>query len=168
MTYIFYIYLQASDFGGGSDDDDRSFEITPKDVKKRTPVRPQPKTSAEICKDFGLKNTDIDFSEEDYKTITNYKLFSQHVRPLIAKDNPKIAQSKLVVLLGAKWREFAANNPFKGQTHGQGVGERAEPAAAVVVASSATAESPATPQRGMYNLVSFLRARLIEKLHSWC
>ena len=148
FTFLSVIDLQASDFGGASDDDDRSFEISLKDIKKRTPVRPQPKTSAEICKDFGLKNTDIEFSEEDYKSITNYKLFSQHVRPLIARDNPKIAQSKLVVLLGAKWREFAANNPFKGQAHSQGVSDRVEPAAAVVVASSTTAESPTTPQRG--------------------
>ncbi|XP_070207054.1 chromodomain-helicase-DNA-binding protein 4-like isoform X3 [Littorina saxatilis] len=127
-----------------SDEDDRSFEITPKDVKKRTPVRPQPKTSADICNEFGLKNTELDFSEDDYKNITNYKLFSQHVRPLITKDNPKIAQAKLVVLLGAKWREFAANNPFKGQMPG---GERTEPASAVVVSSAA--DSPATPQIGV-------------------
>ena len=108
-------------------------------------MRPQPKTSADICNEFGLKNTEINFSEDDYKNINNYKLFSQHVRPLITKDNPKIAQAKLVVLLGAKWREFAANNPFKGQNQGQG-GDRSEPVSAVVVASAA--DSPATPQRG--------------------
>lgn len=136
---------EGSDFGAASDDDDRSFEITPKDIKKRAPVRPQPKTSADICNEFGLKNTEINFSEDDYKNITNYKLFSQYVRPLIAKDNPKIAQAKLVVLLGAKWREFAANNPFKGQ--GQGAGERTEAVSAVVVPSSSAAASPATPQR---------------------
>lgn len=36
------------------------------------------------------------------------------VRPLIAKKNPKIPMSKMMTVLGAKWREFSANNPFKG------------------------------------------------------
>lgn len=35
-------------------------------------------------------------------------------RPLIAKKNPKIPMSKMMTVLGAKWREFSANNPFKG------------------------------------------------------
>lgn len=36
------------------------------------------------------------------------------LRPLIAKKNPKIPMSKMMTVLGAKWREFSANNPFKG------------------------------------------------------
>uniref|UniRef100_A0A3B3ZX05 Uncharacterized protein n=1 Tax=Periophthalmus magnuspinnatus TaxID=409849 RepID=A0A3B3ZX05_9GOBI len=35
-------------------------------------------------------------------------------KPLIAKKNPKIPMSKMMTVLGAKWREFSANNPFKG------------------------------------------------------
>lgn len=35
-------------------------------------------------------------------------------RPLIAKKNPKIPMSKMMTVLGAKWREFSSNNPFKG------------------------------------------------------
>ncbi|KAK7482613.1 hypothetical protein BaRGS_00026112 [Batillaria attramentaria] len=113
---------EASDYGVRSDDDDRSFEIAvkEKDKKKVTPRRgPEPKSSDDICEEHNLKNTDIKFTEDDYRNITNYKLFSQHVRPLIAKDNPKIAQSKLVVLLGAKWREFAANKPLQGRRCGR-------------------------------------------------
>lgn len=37
-------------------------------------------------------------------------------RPLIAKKNPKIPMSKMMTVLGAKWREFSANNPFKGSS----------------------------------------------------
>uniref|UniRef100_A0A8C4ZGW5 DNA helicase n=1 Tax=Gadus morhua TaxID=8049 RepID=A0A8C4ZGW5_GADMO len=36
--------------------------------------------------------------------------------PLIAKKNPKIPMSKMMTVLGAKWREFSANNPFKGSS----------------------------------------------------
>lgn len=39
-----------------------------------------------------------------------------HHRPLIAKKNPKIPMSKMMTVLGAKWREFSANNPFKGSS----------------------------------------------------
>lgn len=48
-------------------------------------------------------------------------------RPLIAKKNPKIPMSKMMTILGAKWREFSANNPFKGS------------AAAVAAAAAAAA-----------------------------
>uniref|UniRef100_A0A8C2JW32 Chromodomain helicase DNA binding protein 5 n=1 Tax=Cyprinus carpio TaxID=7962 RepID=A0A8C2JW32_CYPCA len=63
---------------------------------------------------WGLEDVQYAFSEDDYKTITNYKAFSQFLRPLIAKKNPKIPMSKMMTVLGAKWREFSANNPFKG------------------------------------------------------
>lgn len=35
-------------------------------------------------------------------------------RPLIAAKNPKIAVSKMMMVLGAKWREFSTNNPLRG------------------------------------------------------
>uniref|UniRef100_A0A8D0DDL5 DNA helicase n=1 Tax=Sander lucioperca TaxID=283035 RepID=A0A8D0DDL5_SANLU len=64
--------------------------------------------------EWGLEDVQYGFTEDDYKTITNYKAFSQFLRPLIAKKNPKIPMSKMMTVLGAKWREFSANNPFKG------------------------------------------------------
>lgn len=69
------------------------------------------KSSAEICTEFGLEDVILDYTDEDYQTLTNYKLFSQHIRPIIAKANPKIAISKMVTLISAKWREFLENNP---------------------------------------------------------
>ena len=111
-------------------------------------IRPQPKTSTDICNEFGLANSCVDFTEEDFKGITNYKLFSQHVRPIIVQDNPKIAQAKLVVLLGARWREFVAGNPFKGQQSTQ-MSDRPESSVAVVSSlPPASADSASTPQRG--------------------
>uniref|UniRef100_A0A8C6MAF8 Chromo domain-containing protein n=1 Tax=Nothobranchius furzeri TaxID=105023 RepID=A0A8C6MAF8_NOTFU len=35
------------------------------------------------------------------------------VRPLIAAKNPKIAVSKMMMVLGAKWRKFSTNNPLR-------------------------------------------------------
>ncbi|CAJ0967769.1 unnamed protein product, partial [Ranitomeya imitator] len=76
----------------------------------------EPKTSAQLMEEWGLDNVEYSFSEEDYHTLTNYKAFSQFLRPLIAKKNPKIPMSKMMTVLGAKWREFSANNPLKGSS----------------------------------------------------
>uniref|UniRef100_A0A3Q0SPQ5 Chromodomain helicase DNA binding protein 4a n=1 Tax=Amphilophus citrinellus TaxID=61819 RepID=A0A3Q0SPQ5_AMPCI len=61
-----------------------------------------------------MEDIDHIFTEEDYRSLTNYKAFSQFVRPLIAAKNPKIAVSKMMMVLGAKWREFSTNNPLRG------------------------------------------------------
>uniref|UniRef100_A0A3P8ZVF5 DNA helicase n=1 Tax=Esox lucius TaxID=8010 RepID=A0A3P8ZVF5_ESOLU len=74
----------------------------------------EPKSSSQLMKEWGLEDVQYGFTEEDYTTLTNYKAFSQFLRPLIAKKNPKIPMSKMMTVLGAKWREFSANNPFKG------------------------------------------------------
>uniref|UniRef100_A0A2C9KAF5 DNA helicase n=1 Tax=Biomphalaria glabrata TaxID=6526 RepID=A0A2C9KAF5_BIOGL len=87
-----------------------------------------------------MKNSNMEFTEEDYKTITNYKLFSQCMRPLLTKENPKVPQQKLIMLLGIKWREFVANNPFKGD-------RPPDIPAPVVVSVKTPVDSPATPQR---------------------
>lgn len=39
--------------------------------------------------------------------------FFSYSRPLIAAKNPKIAVSKMMTLMMAKWREFSTNNPLK-------------------------------------------------------
>ncbi|XP_075461078.1 chromodomain-helicase-DNA-binding protein 5 isoform X3 [Ascaphus truei] len=98
-------------------------------------VLKEPKTSAQLMEEWGLDNVDYVFSEEDYHTLTNYKAFSQFLRPLIAKKNPKIPMSKMMTVLGAKWREFSANNPFKGSS-------AAAAAAAVAAAVETVAIAP--------------------------
>ncbi|XP_044138087.1 chromodomain-helicase-DNA-binding protein 5 isoform X4 [Bufo gargarizans] len=96
----------------------------------------EPKTSAQLMEEWGLDNVDYAFSEEDYHTLTNYKAFSQFLRPLIAKKNPKIPMSKMMTVLGAKWREFSANNPLKGSSAA---------AAAAAVAAAVETVAVATP-----------------------
>ncbi|XP_074017589.1 chromodomain-helicase-DNA-binding protein 5 [Numenius arquata] len=95
----------------------------------------EPKSSAQLMEEWGLDDVDYVFSEEDYHTLTNYKAFSQFLRPLIAKKNPKIPMSKMMTVLGAKWREFSANNPFKGSS-------AAAAAAAVAAAVETVAVAP--------------------------
>ncbi|XP_061573077.1 chromodomain-helicase-DNA-binding protein 4 isoform X2 [Cololabis saira] len=74
----------------------------------------QPKSSTQLLEAWGMKDIDHVFTQEDYSSLTNYKAFSQFVRPLIAAKNPKIAVSKMMTLMMAKWREFSTNNPLKG------------------------------------------------------
>uniref|UniRef100_A0A7M4EKT8 Chromodomain-helicase-DNA-binding protein 4 n=1 Tax=Crocodylus porosus TaxID=8502 RepID=A0A7M4EKT8_CROPO len=114
-------------------------KLGPKKEKKNkaklasSPSPKEPKSSAQLLEDWGMEDIDHIFTEEDYRTLTNYKAFSQFVRPLIAAKNPKIAVSKMMMVLGAKWREFSTNNPFKGSS---GASVAAAAAAAVAVVES--------------------------------
>uniref|UniRef100_A0A667Y4Y1 Chromodomain helicase DNA binding protein 4 n=1 Tax=Myripristis murdjan TaxID=586833 RepID=A0A667Y4Y1_9TELE len=99
----------------------------------------QPKSSTQLLEAWGMKDIDHVFTQEDYSSLTNYKAFSQFVRPLIAAKNPKIAVSKMMTLMMAKWREFSTNNPLK-------TGAAASPApAAVPVTVPPPAAPPAPP-----------------------
>uniref|UniRef100_F7ENN8 Chromodomain-helicase-DNA-binding protein 4 n=1 Tax=Ornithorhynchus anatinus TaxID=9258 RepID=F7ENN8_ORNAN len=102
----------------------------------------EPKSSGQLLEDWGMEDIDHVFSEEDYHALTNYKAFSQFVRPLIAAKNPKIAVSKMMMVLGAKWREFSTNNPFKGSS---GASVAAAAAAAVAVVESMVTVSEVAP-----------------------
>ncbi|XP_039355998.1 chromodomain-helicase-DNA-binding protein 3 isoform X7 [Mauremys reevesii] len=104
------------------------------------------KSSAQLLMTWGLEDVDHVFSEEDYHTLTNYKAFSQFMRPLIAKKNPKIPMSKMMTILGAKWREFSANNPFKGSAAAVAAAAAAAAAAVAEQVSAAVSAVAAEPQ----------------------
>ncbi|CAG2172705.1 unnamed protein product [Oppiella nova] len=91
---------------------DADYQTEAKKPRKGKSERTQ-KSVEEICEEFDLEDVGYDYTEADYQDLTNYKLFSQHIRPLIAKSNPKIAMGKMVTLISAKWREFIANSPQK-------------------------------------------------------
>ncbi|XP_077381992.1 chromodomain-helicase-DNA-binding protein 4 isoform X2 [Festucalex cinctus] len=91
----------------------------------------QPKSSSQMLEAWGMKDIDHVFTQEDYNSLTNYKAFSQFVRPLIAAKNPKIAVSKMMTLMMAKWREFSTNNPHKGSASANAALAAANVAAAV-------------------------------------
>uniref|UniRef100_A0A671NHS4 Chromodomain-helicase-DNA-binding protein 3-like n=1 Tax=Sinocyclocheilus anshuiensis TaxID=1608454 RepID=A0A671NHS4_9TELE len=66
--------------------------------------------------------------------------------PMIAKKNPKIPMSKMMTILGAKWREFSCNNPFKGSAAAIAAAAAAAAAAVAEQVSAATASSEPPPQ----------------------
>uniref|UniRef100_A0AAV2MC76 DNA helicase n=1 Tax=Knipowitschia caucasica TaxID=637954 RepID=A0AAV2MC76_KNICA len=107
----------------------------------------QPKSSSQLLEAWGMKDIDHVFTQEDYSSITNYKVFSQFVRPLIAAKNPKIAVSKMMTLMMAKWREFSTNNPLKGCATANAALATANVAAAVenMVATDAPPEDSSSP-----------------------
>lgn len=47
------------------------------------PSHQEPKSSAQLLEDWGMEDIDHVFTEEDYRTLTNYKAFSQFVRCVI-------------------------------------------------------------------------------------
>uniref|UniRef100_A0A3P8R320 DNA helicase n=1 Tax=Astatotilapia calliptera TaxID=8154 RepID=A0A3P8R320_ASTCA len=100
---------EGSDYAPGRKKKKRSSSA--KDKKKGGAA---PKSSTQLLEAWGMKDIDHVFTQEDYSSLTNYKAFSQFVRPLIAAKNPKIAVSKMMTLMMAKWREFSTNNPLKG------------------------------------------------------
>lgn len=68
-------------------------------------------TIEEVCSTFELTDVDIEYTESDYQNLVTYKMFQQHVRPILQKENPKVPMSKLMMLVAAKWREFCEENP---------------------------------------------------------
>uniref|UniRef100_A0A669FA21 Chromodomain helicase DNA binding protein 3 n=1 Tax=Oreochromis niloticus TaxID=8128 RepID=A0A669FA21_ORENI len=104
------------------------------------------KTSAQLAREWGLEDVDHIFTEEDYRELTNYKAFSQFMRPMIAKKNPKIPMSKMMTILGVKWREFSSNNPFKGNAAAVAAAAAAAAIAVAEQVSAATASPEPPPQ----------------------
>ncbi|XP_038126325.1 chromodomain-helicase-DNA-binding protein 3 isoform X2 [Cyprinodon tularosa] len=119
-------------------DRDSSQEETTKPIEQ--------KTSAQLAKEWGLEDVDHTFTEDDYRELTNYKAFSQFMRPMIAKKNPKIPMSKMMTILGAKWREFSSNNPFKGNAAAVAAAAAAAAVAVAEQVSAATASPEPPPQ----------------------
>uniref|UniRef100_A0A669DKS3 Chromodomain helicase DNA binding protein 3 n=1 Tax=Oreochromis niloticus TaxID=8128 RepID=A0A669DKS3_ORENI len=68
------------------------------------------------------------------------------LRPMIAKKNPKIPMSKMMTILGVKWREFSSNNPFKGNAAAVAAAAAAAAIAVAEQVSAATASPEPPPQ----------------------
>lgn len=68
-------------------------------------------TIEEVCSTFDLTDVPIEYTDADYQSLTTYKMFQQHVRPILQKENPRVPMSKLMMLVAAKWREFSEINP---------------------------------------------------------
>uniref|UniRef100_A0A3B3S529 Chromodomain helicase DNA binding protein 4 n=1 Tax=Paramormyrops kingsleyae TaxID=1676925 RepID=A0A3B3S529_9TELE len=131
---------------GGSSNKSKRKEPEPEDEEDEDDDNQEPKTSAQLLDEWGMEDIDHVFTQEDYGTLTNYKAFSQFVRPLIAAKNPKIAVSKMMMVLGAKWREFSTNNPLRGSASATAALAAANVAAAVEsMVASGTEVGPVPP-----------------------
>lgn len=81
----------------------------------------------DVCFAFNVTDVEINYSESDMQNLTSYKSFTQHVRPILQKENPKIPAPKLMMLVAAKWREFCEVNPNLQSEQGRSTGgEEAE------------------------------------------
>ncbi|KJH48544.1 CHDCT2 domain protein [Dictyocaulus viviparus] len=63
-------------------------------------------SSAEMCAALDIQDVTIEYTEEDYSTITNLKSFIHRVRPTILEANPKCNATKVYPLIQVKYREF--------------------------------------------------------------
>ncbi len=55
---------------------------------------------------MGINNIELNYTQEDFQNLVTYKLFNQHIRPILLEKNPKLVMYKMVSVIGAKWREF--------------------------------------------------------------
>lgn len=103
------MFVQESDFGAtgetgdvAGDDSDyagnrksrksssrKSSSHNPPASSSQEPTTGMP-TIEEVCNTFGLTDVQIEYTDADFQNLTTYKLFQQHVRPLLAKENPKV------------------------------------------------------------------------------
>lgn len=90
----------------GNDHDDDDFNL-PATKSKRLKEKAQ-KSVLEVCEEHNLQDIDYDFTAADHQNLTTFKIFAQHIRPLIQRCNPKINSSKLQSFTAAKWREFSS------------------------------------------------------------
>uniref|UniRef100_A0A667Z319 Chromodomain helicase DNA binding protein 3 n=1 Tax=Myripristis murdjan TaxID=586833 RepID=A0A667Z319_9TELE len=136
----------ASDYGSGEKKKKKKHKERKEKKTKKKKKDDEQKTSAQLAQEWGLEDVDHTFTEEDYRELTNYKAFSQFMRPMIAKKNPKIPMSKMMTILGAKWREFSSNNPFKGNAAAVAAAAAAAAIAVAEQVSAATASPEPPPQ----------------------
>lgn len=64
------------------------------------------KSSREVCDEFGIEYVPMKHADNDFVNLPTFKLFSQHIRPLINSRYPKISTQKSMALMAAYWREF--------------------------------------------------------------
>lgn len=55
---------------------------------------------------MGIVNIELNYTDDDFQNLVTYKLFNQHIRPLLLEKNPKLVMYRMVSVIGAKWREF--------------------------------------------------------------
>ncbi|XP_071146572.1 chromodomain-helicase-DNA-binding protein Mi-2 homolog isoform X6 [Mytilus edulis] len=102
---------EVEDYGRSEDEDYASppkKQRKPKTPSISAPAQQASKTPSEkIAEELGVSNIEIEYSDDDFTSLNNYKLFKEHIQPLIQEANPKVPIERMVSLIGAKWKEFA-------------------------------------------------------------
>lgn len=102
---------EVEDYGRSDDEDYASppkKQRKPKTPSICAPAQQASKTPSEkIAEELGVSNIEIEYSDDDFTSLNNYKLFKEHIQPLIQEANPKVPIERMVSLIGAKWKEFA-------------------------------------------------------------
>lgn len=57
-----------------------NLKIHPRIIPRPPSFSQEPKSSSQLMQEWGLEDVQYGFTEDDYKTITNYKAFSQFLR----------------------------------------------------------------------------------------
>lgn len=47
-------------------------------------------TVQEVCAAYGLEDVKIEYDDFGVESLTNYRSFTQHVRPILSIENPKV------------------------------------------------------------------------------
>ena len=66
-----------------------------------------------ICKEHGLKDVAIEYKDNDFQQINDYKSYVKKFKPRIQLANPSIGMSLLMKLLVAKWNDFLSRQKEK-------------------------------------------------------
>lgn len=104
-------------------------------------------TIEEVCLSFDLTDVDIDYTEDDYQNLLTYKMFQQHVRPILQKENPKVPMSKIMMLVAAKWRSFSESNPNLQQEEAKEEEEEEAPRSPEYTPKSSRSRSSKQPEK---------------------
>ncbi|KAI0988239.1 hypothetical protein GJ496_004081, partial [Pomphorhynchus laevis] len=80
-------------------------EVDKPSVVERKPSK-EYKSSSQLCAEWDISNINVHYTNNDFTLLNSYKLYSQHIRPIIAAKHPKLSKSKVMALIAAKWKEF--------------------------------------------------------------
>uniref|UniRef100_H2YQ32 DNA helicase n=1 Tax=Ciona savignyi TaxID=51511 RepID=H2YQ32_CIOSA len=70
------------------------------------------KSSADLMAEWNLEPFDYQHQDQDYSILTTYRLFSQHIKPLLARVYPRLPMSRTLTIIAAMWREFSCSPKF--------------------------------------------------------
>ncbi len=100
-----------------------------------------------------MVDVDVEYTDDDFKSLTNYALFSKHIRPMLMKENPKVSTTKMGNVVAAKWKEFA--RLISARAHETTPPSKPEAPATPVSTATSAAATPTAPDTPGMRLMFF-------------